>query len=74
MPAKLLIALHTWLDAEARARELDRTIASAVARMDVAAADHAARALQNQRAFSAEMLSTLLDVLGKERGASQRKE
>jgi exonuclease VII small subunit len=63
MTLKLLDALHTWQEAEATARQLDQSLAWAVARLDRVRAAQAAQRLRDQRAFADEMRYTLLQLL-----------
>ena len=63
MAPKLSEALHTWQEAEAHARHLDQSLASAVSRLDLVEAERVAWELRHQRSYAGEMLTTTLRLL-----------
>ena len=63
MAPTLLQALQTWNDAEARRRQLEWELATAVARNDRRAADEVMFELRDAEVFAGEMRLTMLRVL-----------
>lgn len=63
----LSLALRTWLEAEATAREVERRLAAAIARLEWDEVAHLSRHLAEQRLFCSEMLLTTLDLMDSNR-------
>lgn len=66
MPTRLKDALHSWLEAEAAARETERTLASAISQLNWREAQRLPERLNEQRSYASEMLLTTMELMVKQ--------